>query len=726
MLNTKKQKITKLIAAAAAMLLIAHLPTAVLAEKKTETPNQTTLIAYSAPNPDTVDWSKGNGSEQSGKIWYSLANDMYSVRVRPQGAEDSEWQELSVYKARVLNMNTRDAAFVYFDCDGPVEVEVNCKNIENVESAGALNDTTKIYPASYNIQPQYEQNSKVMTFTAQPNQRIVVDPNGDTRHSLHVFANKVLELPSEKDLENKSVTYINDGDALQAQYDTDVVYVKSGFYNSNFSVKSNQTWYIEGGAVIRGCANLDNAKNAKLIGHGVFYRPDGRALSIDNSSDVYIEGVIVCNYGAMSWGGCLASVGNSKNITIKNVKSIACNQWSDAVDIFTSEDVTIEDCFFRSGDDCIAVYGPRWNGKFWGDTGNVRNINVSGCVLMPDRARPIHFGTHGDGTSPNGGRILDNASFRNIDILTYNTYAVDNSGNALPQLILLKACDGNKITNVYFENIRIQDAIVNKYLDMYMATSAYGTNSIAGRGIENIYFKDIYYTNPNEGAAYAYISGYSASQVTRNVTFENLQINGKVIESAEEGNANIGSNTQNIKFVKSGGAYYIYNSAIVPEDIWPKYYDYAQCSGVSVTAPYSEKGSEPKLAIDGNESTVWYSNTGSGEPNNAYTNGETLEGITIDLGTVRRLRCIRITWENTNGYKYRIFTSKDGVDWGAKDDEQQVGSLNPKADADYKRVKWNWLANQRYPVEGRYVKIVPCDGYQLAISEIAILGDDMP
>lgn len=677
------------------------------------------LITYSPPNPDEVE------QPSNSRLMYEWS-DLYSVKVRPEGADDNEWKIIPVFKARVHNVNTQEAAFVYFDCNGRIEIQITCNN------ETALNDKTEVNPASEHIMPDYAADSNVMTFTVEPDQKLVVDPNGDVRHSLHIFANDLPDLPDEKELYGKTVTYVDAsrGDTIKESYDTDVVYIKDGYYNdAGISVKSNQTWYIEGGAVIRGNISFDNTKNAKLIGHGVLYRPDYRALSLDNCEDTYIDGIIVCNYGALNGGGCLANVSASKNITIKNVKSISCNRWSDGIDVFTSEDVTIEDCFIRSGDDCIALYGPRWNGKYWGETGNVRNVNVSGCVLMPDRARPIHFGTHGDGTSPNGGRVFDNFQFKDMDILTYNTYATDNDGNMLPMPIAFNACDGNMITNVYFEDIRIQDAAPNQILSMNISTTSYGSVIIPGRGINNVYFKDITYTNPNEsfgGLIKGYDKSDGANAVTRNVTFENLVVNGNVITGAEQAGISIGNFAENIQFVKSGESMYMYNSAIVPEDIWPDYYDYTQCDGVTVTADYSEKNSDPAFVLDEDESTIWYSHVGAGEPNTAYANGEQLEGITVDLGVVRRLRCIRITWKDTEGYKYRIFTSKDGEEWGARDDEQTIGALNPKADADYKRVKWNWLANQRYPVEGRYVKIVPCDGQQLAIDKLEILGDDAP
>lgn len=720
-----QKKITKFLAAAAAIVMafqpFANSLTA-LAEGNDVEERNTTLITYDVPDPSSIDQSSLDG-----KVRYEWS-DYYSVKVRPEGAGDDEWKDLAVFKARVQNLATQDAAFVTFDCDGPVEVQVISKKIS------PLDEKTAINPASANITPKYDENSNVMTFIANPKQRLVVDPNGDVRHSLHVYANEIIHIPTEEELRGRTVTYIDasKGESISYSYDTDIVIVKSGFYNNSFAVKSNQTWYLDGGAIIRGSATLDNTKNAKLIGHGVFYRPDGRALSMDNSEDSYIEGVIVANYGAMDWGGCLASVSNSKNITVNNVKSISCNKWSDAIDIFCSEDVTIEDCFIRSGDDAIALYGPRWNGKYWGETGNIRNINVTGCVLMPDRAHPIMFAAHGDGTSPNGGRVFDNMRFKDLDFLTYNTYATDGGDGLLPLSMGFTVADGNMITNAYFDDIRIQDAAPNHIFTMNIATSGYGTGTIAGRGVNNIYFKDVKYTNPNENFSTP-ISGYSATQLVQNMTFENLTVNGNLVTNAQEGKISIGNYVENVKFVQSSESRYVYNATIVPEDIWPTYYDYTKCEGVSVSALGGD--SNPELAIDNDESTVWYSSYGSKDPSvNASGSTDTTfnqeiaesDGLTIDLGAVRHLRCIRITWEQIDYHKYRLYASSDGVNWATKSDEQAWGAINPKADSDGKRVKWNWLANQRDNINARYVKIVPCNGSQLKISEVAVLGEVEP
>ena len=64
---------------------------------------KTNLVTYPAPDGVELDGS-------------------YTVSVRPEGGSEDEWQALTVFKAKVMSNGVRDAAMVYFDADGPVEV----------------------------------------------------------------------------------------------------------------------------------------------------------------------------------------------------------------------------------------------------------------------------------------------------------------------------------------------------------------------------------------------------------------------------------------------------------------------------------------------------------------------------------------------------------------------------------------------------------------------------
>ena len=343
--------------------------------------------------------------------------------------------------------------------------------------------------------------------------------------------------------------------------------------------------------------------------------------------------------------------------------------------------------------------------------------------------------------------MIDNCRFHDIDILTYNKYAwrtENGEMKRMPQPIRMDVSEGNTITNIYFDDIRIQDYMANELVQLFITTQdRYGTYTYPGKGINNIYFKDVDYTNPDDTFT-GRIEGYDTSDgvegMTQNVTFENLKINGELALSAEDAHINIGSNTKNINFVASGESKYVYNPSIVPEDIWPEYYDYTQIEGASASADISENGSDPSAVLDTDVNTVWYSQVGQGEP--VYYDSTTdrpgeLEGdgLIIDLGAQRQIKCVRITWDRADiMHDYRIFISKDGQDWSAgHTDEHGEGAVNSRNRPDYnKRVKSNWLANQDDPevgqeeIVGRYVKIIPRDGYQLDISKVEILGDEQP
>ncbi len=732
------KKILKSCAAALTALSVIFTSAAVFADNTAmdNSSEKTTLVTYKAPD----------GVDISGT---------YSVKARPSGAGDDEWQMLDVYRVQVMSNGTRQAGMVYFDCDGPVEVQVTCiggsDGLDDIENG--LNSETKVYPESYGIEPHYETGGNIITLTVNPGQRVVLDPNGDTRRNLQIWADEIMQLPTEEELkeQGKTVTVVDasKGDKLAQQYDTDVVYVKPGFYSDGYVdkvsyIKSDQTWYMEGGAVIQGTLDMDFTTNAKLIGHGMIYRPLGASLTVNDTVNTYIEGIMGLNHGWRDNGGYFINIANSKNVYVKNLKSIARHKWGDSMDIFCSEDITVDGCFFRGNDDCIAIYGPRWVGNYWGATGNVRNIKVKNCVLMPDLARPIHFGTHGDSSSPNGGRVIDNCRFENIDILTYNKYAFktnsDGSLNRMPQAIRMDVSEGNSVSNIYFNDIRIQDYMANKVVELFITTQdRYGTYTFPGKGINNIYFKDIDYKNSDptfDGRIEGYKTSDGVTGITQNITFENLKINGSVAGNAADAHINIGNNAKNIKFVNSGESKYAYNPSVVPEDIWPEYYDYARVGGVSASAEVSVNNSKPSAVLDNDDNTAWYSAISESNPEyNAEDKTLTGNGITLDLGAQRHVNCVRITWADPAlTHDYRIYFSKDGTDWSAgHTDEHDVGAVNSRTRAERnKRVKSNWLANQYDPnqnqdyIIGRYVKIIPQSGSQLDIAKLEILGEEKP
>ena len=80
-------------------------------------------------------------------------------------------------------------------------------------------------------------------------------------------------------------------------------------------------------------------------------------------------------------------IGESEHIRICNFKSFSTRGWSDGIDMMASSHIEIDDVFLRTSDDCIAIYGTRWD-----YTGDARHISVRNSVLWADVAHPLNIG----------------------------------------------------------------------------------------------------------------------------------------------------------------------------------------------------------------------------------------------------------------------------------------------------------------------------------------------
>ena len=402
----------------------------------------TTLKVYPAPSGVTL-------------------NTAYTVKVRVPGGV---WQDLDEYQTSVDNYHRHNVSFVYFDTDGPVDISVT-DNLENITTAN-------IRPSNQNITPTI--NGNTMTFSISGPMKLSAVVNGDLYNTLDIFANPVEVNPP-------------------SPTDPNVIYVGPGYYTQDYIVPSGKTLYLAGGAHIKGEVFLDNATNAKLIGRGVIDHPPGRAVSANYANQITIDGIIINDFGDADNGGNAVHIAGSTNVTVNNVKAYSSKKWTDGIDTFNASYITINDIFMRTSDDAIAIYGSRANG------GNVysgfysSHINVTNSILMPDTAHPINIGTHGDPTLPDGGDALDSLSFSNLDIWSYH--------QALP--ISVAASDGNLITDVTFTDLRIDDQSAGRIADVITyKSSAYGLGP--GRGVNNVYFKNITYTSSNAGGGQIY------------------------------------------------------------------------------------------------------------------------------------------------------------------------------------------------------------------------------
>ncbi|MGM0879913.1 MAG: carbohydrate binding domain-containing protein [Bacillota bacterium] len=527
-------------------------------------------------------------------------NTDFTVKVRANGGA---WQDLDEYDTTVGGYNPAHASFVYFDTDGPVDVSVTY-------NAGTVS-TAKVRPASKGITPAI--NGNTLTFTIPGPTKLSVEINGDIFHNLHLFAN-----PLEVNPPSPS--------------DPDVIYLGPGVYNGNQTVPSGKTLYIAGGAVVKGGVFLDGATNAAVRGRGILDHPSWRGISVNYAENITIDGIIVNDYGMGGGGGDLVDLQNANNVTVNNIKGFSYKSWTDGIDNMGSSNVTINDCFIRSGDDSMAFYTARPESNFWGNT---TNLTVTNMILMPDVARPINFGTHGDPTEYEGGLLIDNISFSNIDIM------LNNTGSPMSPIQFTNG-DGNLIQNIRFTDIRIEDNYVNSIVNINNVWTAGQTGP--GRGIKNVYFKNITYTGSNSTGSS--MTGYSPNRMVQDITFENLVVNGNLILTPAAGNININSNTSNITVVAPGAG--SYTPIPVPTPL------YTNLALNAAASSDSEKPGNPASSgNDGNHRTNWTAND---------TN--TGHWWKVDLGSNKTIHGTKVIWDSNNlTHLYKVEVSTDDVNW---------------------------------------------------------------
>jgi hypothetical protein len=436
--------------------------------------------------------------------------------------------ESAVYDSKV-------AAFTYFSFDGNVDVSV---------ITGRDVETVDIRPKSYDIICSVE--DKTISFQLDRPCNLSIEINRDIKRPLFLFANPLEQNPPKPG--DKNVRYFEAGKIHEA---------------GEIKLGSNETIYIAGGAIVRGRIRAEGAKNVRVIGRGIL---DGSArdyktqmVKLSGCSDIEMNGIIVFN----SYGWTLVPV-KSDNVRFDNIKVVGWRDNDDGVDIVGCTNLSIERCFLRTKDDCIAVKASP--GYFEeGESGlrNVRNVRVIDSVFWNaewGNAMEIGFELQ--------TKKVSDIMFKNCDIIHVErggTFTVHNG-------------DFATVENIRFEDIRVEDSR-DKLIELHVGLSIYSKDCpwelhrqnpqrkrsplgqwvrpepekerefAAQRGhIRNIHFKNIAVSG--QKLPKSYLIGYNAAHSVENVVIENLKFNDSPILDAEAGNFTIETAKQ-VRFVKS-------------------------------------------------------------------------------------------------------------------------------------------------------------------------------
>ena len=388
--------------------------------------------------------------------------------------------------------------YTMFDFEGEAYLKVKYNN-------PTKNFSTKIRPVnnaeSVEINPTAKTEIIKFTKTCQ----LSYEVNGDIYYNLHIFAN-----PLENYNLTGEVIYLAPGIYTADNCD----YIKNvnksdGSKAPTLVLKTNQTLYIAGGAVVKAGIQTTNARNVKIMGRGIV---DMRtlncgshpAVNVSFCNSVLIDGLMFCDPAYYT-----VFAGQSSDLRISNIKSISYTIWSDGVGTMACNNVKVSNSFFRTNDDGLAIYAS--TSDYYGDAYNHEYFK---CVLWADNAHAINIGNLGSGDRYNRDYIY-NIKFRDLDIL--EVHSMESSG------AIHFACGSeNIIKDFLFEDIRVDDFTRSDLLKIHFIENE--VNGV-GYSISNIKFKNIYYTDVDPKGII--IKGYSAERTVKDIYFENLYVNGR-------------------------------------------------------------------------------------------------------------------------------------------------------------------------------------------------------
>jgi hypothetical protein len=337
-------------------------------------------------------------------------------------------------------------------------------------------------------------------FSIEKPENLSIEINRNLKRPLFIFAN-----PLETDIPDKS--------------DKNVIFFEAGkiHYPGEVTIKSNQTVYIEGGAIVRGHFMTDQGRNIKILGRGIldnrlYNRGEHRPIEINRCKDVLIEGIILTE--SRHWS-CASTA--SEKVTYNNLKIVSSNDWDDGIDIVGSRHILVNNCFIQTKDDCIAIkagvnYFTDFNSSF-----TIDDVVVQNSVLWNGiwgNGLEIGFETRAD--------TIRNITFSNCDLIHVEgpegTFTIHNGDRAL-------------VKNILYEDIRVEDSR-GWLIDFRILNSQYSRDKIRGK-IEDVYFRNIRV----EGDTFPYSQLLGFDEISRitGITLENFIIHGIKVNSTYNG-----------------------------------------------------------------------------------------------------------------------------------------------------------------------------------------------
>lgn len=295
-----------------------------------------------------------------------------------------------------------------------------------------------------------------------------------------------------------------------------VIYLKRGAYviaNHKYDINSDaqEATYNENATSQNAIGltrfpflNFYGCQNIKVLGNGVFDmtrldRRERRGIVFTSCQYITVSGIKIIN--APEWSFITY---DCENINIENTDIFGYRQNSDAYAICNSRNVTVNNCFARSGDDLFDV-----KTLGGGDHAISKDITFTNCIAWGGKARC--FGICGE-----VNKKIENVTFKDCDVIFHDaTWNADR----IPAIAIIVEQGGGSISNVTFENINVYEAQSRAIGCLIL------TDSIGDFSISDVTYKNITYNAPLKDK----ISSNSQTTNLISVKYDNVVANGNKI-----------------------------------------------------------------------------------------------------------------------------------------------------------------------------------------------------
>ena len=427
---------------------------------------------------------------------------------------------------------TELASFALFEMDAPAQI---------VLKPSCPFHNVIVRPLSRAVHPRVE--AGVISFTLPRAGAYTVELDGP-HCALHLFADPVKRYGA-------------------GPRDENVLYYGKGIHDVGLiRLQSNQTLFLDEGAVVYARVEACDAHNIRILGHGIL---DGsrnhekilfefgdreieqfnKGFAVENASRSHLVQLEYCDHveidGITLRDSPLYTIRPiaCRDLRIEGVKIIGNWRYtSDGIDMHNCERVHIKDCFVRTYDDSICIKGFDYlqdeadmlhNGILH-DT--FRDVLVEGCVIWCDWGCSLEFGAE------TRAREICGVTFRDCDLIHNAAVALD-----------VKNVDYADIHDVLFENIRVEYGAVSQRpmlqksdLDVYaedpdsdympglfgayiLYIPEYSKDGTRRGRIRDVAFRNVAVSAPRMPPSE--IHGYDAQHLCSNIAFENIRLNGR-------------------------------------------------------------------------------------------------------------------------------------------------------------------------------------------------------